>query len=121
MLFREPLIGLYAPNNPAVLETAIVKLLYVGCPYFMCGIMEVLCGTMRAMGKSITSMVISLCGACGVRVIWILTIFKAYPSLECVFLSYPVSWALTILSYVVLLVLYVTRLQRQAKTTEILG
>lgn len=120
MVFHEPLINLFAPNNPAVMEATMVKLWYVCCPYFMCGVMEVLCGTMRAMGRSVTSMVISLCGACGVRVLWVMTIFKLFPSPACVYLSYPVTWMLTIVAYSVLLVIFVRRLHKQSKTTELL-
>ena len=40
-------------------------------------------------------MIVSLTGACLFRVVWILTIFAADRSLETLYLSYPISWALT--------------------------
>ena len=115
ILFNKPLIGLFAPGNEAVRQAALIKMRYIGFPYFLCGIMEVLCGTMRAMGKSMTSMVISLCGACGVRVLWLQTMFKLLPTPGCVFLSYPISWSITVLAYVILLSIELPRLIKSQK------
>ncbi len=117
--FNKSLIGLFAPGNEAVRQAAIIKLSYVGFPYFLCGVMEVLCGTMRAMGKSITAMIISLCGACGVRVLWLQTMFKLFPTPDCVFVSYPISWALTALAYAILLAIYLPRLTK-SKSSELI-
>lgn len=112
-LFREPLINLYAPNNPAVMAEAVRRMSIITFTYFLCGIMEVLCGAMRAMGKSITTMIISLCGACGLRILWIVTLFRAFKTPECVYLSYPVSWILTNLCYVIFFLFTVRALFRR--------
>ncbi len=118
ILFNKPLVGLFAPGNEAVRQAAMIKLSFVALPYFLCGVMDVLCGAMRAMGKSITSMIVSLCGACGTRVLWLQTVFKLFPTPACVFLSYPISWSLTALAYAILLSIYLPRLtgSKKAKT-----
>lgn len=95
LLFGRTLLGLYAPNNDAVVEKGMIRLLYVGVPYFLCGMMEIGASSMRALGKSITPMVISLLGSCAFRVVWIYTVFAATKSLELLYLSYPISWLLT--------------------------
>jgi len=61
----------------------------------MCGMMEVLVGCQRGMGASVTPMVVSMLGACGLRILWIATVFAASPSLTMLYLSYPVSWFIT--------------------------
>ena len=38
--------------------------------YFTCGWMDVMVGTMRGIGYSLLPMVVSLAGACGLRVVW---------------------------------------------------
>lgn len=63
--------------------------------YFICGIMEVATGALRAINKSGFSMVGSIVGACGMRIVWIFTIFAAAPSMRILFMSYPVTWILT--------------------------
>jgi len=73
--------------------------------YFICGIMDTLTGVLRAMGASLTAMVISLIGACGTRVVWIYTIFAANRTLLTLYWSYPVSWLLTVLMQAVALVI----------------
>ena len=76
-----------------------IRLSVIATTYFLCGIMESLTGVLRAMGASFTSMVISLIGACGTRLIWLYTIFAAHRTLLTLYWSYPVSWLLTSLAH----------------------
>ena len=52
-------------------------------------------------GYSIIPMFVSLTGACGFRVLWVFTVFAAYRSLDVLYLSYPVSWAITAIAHMV--------------------
>ena len=63
--------------------------------YFLCGLMDVLVGSIRGLGYSIMPMLVSLTGACLFRVIWIFTIFQVERTLFCLYISYPISWILT--------------------------
>lgn len=64
-------------------------------PYFTITYMEVGCGIIRGLGKSITSTIISLIGACLFQILWILTVFEAYPNLKVLYISYPITWVIT--------------------------
>lgn len=110
ILFREFFVGLYAPGNPEVIEIAIGRIFSVLPLYFLCGLMEVLGGALRGMGKSITTMVISLLGACAFRIFWVKVILPVFPVIECVYLSYPVSWLTVVLCDVIFLVVYYRKL-----------
>ena len=112
LVFRRFFVGLYVSGSAAVAEAAYLRMFYIMTPYFLCGIMEVLCGTMRGMGKSISAMVISLLGACVFRILWLETVFVMFPAIECVYLSYPISWALTIVAYVICLTVAYRHLTR---------
>jgi Na+-driven multidrug efflux pump len=57
--------------------------------------MDITTGAIRGMGKSIVPMIISLVGACGLRIIWVFTIFRVWNTTTSLYLSYPISWALT--------------------------
>ena len=41
-------------------------------------------------------------GACVFRIFWVMTIFAANRTMDCLMISYPVSWALTFLVLVVI-------------------
>ena len=92
--FGETLLSFYTPN-PDVIAQGMVRLAYVGAPYFLCGIMDITVGTLRGLGWSVAPMVISIAGVCGVRLIWIATIFQVYHTPRCLYLSYPISWIIT--------------------------
>lgn len=90
-------------TEPDVQSIAMTRLLFLGVPYFTCGMMEVLSGMLRGVGRSATSMIISLLGACVFRIVWIYTVFQVDRSIESLYISYPISWVLTTaVSYIVL-------------------
>ncbi len=93
--FGEPLLSIYLPHDPDALPYGMTRLGYLLIPYFMCGTMEVMTGGQRGMGMSIIPMITSLVGSCVLRVVWVVTIFAAFRSLEVLYLSYPISWGLT--------------------------
>ena len=57
--------------------------------------MDVFSGSLRGMGESVLPMIVSLIGACLLRVIWICTVFAHFRSLQVLYYSYPISWILT--------------------------
>ena len=93
-LLGEPLLGIYT-SSPEVVSYGLIRLKYVCATYFLCGLMDVMVGTIRGMGYSIMPMLVSLTGACAFRVIWIFTIFQMNRTLDCLYISYPISWVLT--------------------------
>lgn len=95
VIFGEPLLHIFVPEGGAVVEAGMVRLSIMGVFYFLCGLMEVGCGVMRGLGKSITPMIVSLLGSCVFRVAWIYTVFALFPTLEVLYISYPISWVLT--------------------------
>lgn len=94
LLLVKPIIGAIAENQEVV-DYAFKRALFVCLPYFLCGIMEVFSYTMRAIGKSVTSMIISLLGACLLRIVWVVIMFSFFPSYTLIFVTYPVSWIIT--------------------------
>ena len=100
--FHSPLLSLYGIRNGSAgtverlaFESAVLRIKYVIMLYFPLSFMEVGCGIVRGLGKAISSTVISLLGACALRVVWILTVFKLYPSLISIYVSYPITWIVT--------------------------
>lgn len=90
------LAAVYAPGEPEVVAQAVLRLQYVCSLYFLCGIMDTMVGVLRGLGYSVVPMVVSMAGACVTRLVWVATIFQVYRSPEVLYLSYPVSWTITL-------------------------
>lgn len=103
--FGPQLLSIYIsesdPYYQDVIAYGMVRLLWVNVPYFLCGIMEVCCGMVRGLGRTWLPMFVSAVGACLLRVIWIQTIYRAIPMLDCLYISYPVSWIVTTAVHVI--------------------
>ena len=114
LLFPEPLLRIFTSEDAEVI-TAGLDRLYVTIPvYFLCGVMEVLCGVLRGMSKSIQSMIIALVASCFFRVIWVNTVFPLSPSMSTIYIVYPITWIMGILGYAVLIAVYTRRLVKEA-------
>ncbi len=96
LFFADELLALYS-TDAEVIAYGHLRLLYILSLYFLCGVMDVLVGSIRGMGYSIMPMIVSLIGACGLRVVWIFTVFQWFRSLEMLYISYPITWTVTLL------------------------
>lgn len=100
-------------SSPQVIDEGYTRLLYICSTYFLCGIMDVAGGVLRGMGYSVIPMIVSLVGVCGFRLVWVATIFNAHRSTGTLFLSYPITWALT---FVTLFIFFLTAYKKLLKT-----
>ena len=72
--FGPQLIGLYN-SEPDVIAAGLKRMDIILPTYFLCGLMDVMVGQLRGIGYSIMPMIVSLAGACVLRIIWIMTVF----------------------------------------------
>ena len=118
--FRIPLLSLYISssdsNLDAVLAAGMTRMKYVCIPYFICGMMDVASGLLRGLGKAWTPLIISTVGACVIRIVWIFTIFPLSRTLDNLFISYPISWAITVTAHFT--AIYLTR-RKMRQTAEV--
>lgn len=94
--FGPELLKIYT-SDADVIRCGVEVLAFTTVPYFCCGIMDLLPGALRGMGCSGVPMILSIIGTVGTRIVWIFGLFPAHRSLSFLFISYPVSWILTIL------------------------
>ena len=92
--FGGTFMGLYN-SDPDVIQAGLMRMDIILPTYFLCGLMDVMVGQMRGIGFSIMPMIVSLTGACLLRIVWILTVFAANPTPTVLYLSYPISWFVT--------------------------
>ena len=94
--FGPELLKIYT-SDADVIRCGVEVLAFTTVPDFCCGIMDLLPGALRGMGYSGVPMILSIIGTVGTRIVWIFGLFPAHRSLSFLFISYPVSWILTIL------------------------
>lgn len=93
----KPLLSIYITDSAEAIAYGALRMNYICLPYFLCGIMDVMTGTIRGIGVSFTPMLITVLGVCVFRVGWIYTVFAAeqYHTLKMLYISYPISWLIT--------------------------
>ncbi|CBK73096.1 putative efflux protein, MATE family [Butyrivibrio fibrisolvens 16/4] len=115
--FSDSLLGVYTDSADAI-AAGTLRLFWVCCPYFLCGIMDTLTGGLRGLGNSTLPMIVSLLGACATRLIWIATYFQIHHTQNVLFFSYPGSWLLTLSVHSICLTI-IYRKWVQKKNSEI--
>ena len=116
--FAPQLLSFYITDSQDAISYGILRMSYTVLTYFLCGMLDSTTGTLRGIGASFTPMNISILGICAFRIAWIYTVFQIpqYHTPGNLFISYPISWAITLL--VELLVL-MKMLQRTGKSHNI--
>ena len=116
--FGENLLGIYIPDSPEAIGYGLTRMRYICAVYFLCGLMDVSTGALRGMGASAVPMIISVLGVCGVRLLWIATIFQMpqYHSVDSLYVSYGVSWTITFVAQFVAFWLVYNKQKRKAES-----
>lgn len=102
VLFGEPLLQIYS-SSPEVIAAGMKRLHIISATYALCGMMDVMVGVLRGLNYSILPMVVSLIGACGLRLVWIATVFQIpeFHTVQIIYLSYPITWIITLSAHIV--------------------
>lgn len=95
-------LSIYTKSDD-VIRLGLERMSVICTTYCLCGIMEVLVGNMRGIGHSVLPMLVSIVGVCGLRIVYIFTFFAANRTLFNLYLSYPISWLVTICAHAVCL------------------
>jgi len=97
--FGENLLSIYITDSAEAISWGLVRLNIICMFYFLCGLMDVSTGALRGMGASVSPMIISVLGVCGIRIGWIATIFQIprFHTPQSLYFSYIVSWTITFL------------------------
>ena len=106
------LLGIYS-SDAEVLKYGMIRLSIIGTTYFLCGIMDTMVGSIRGIGYSVMPMLVSLTGACGLRILWIFTIFQWHRTLMTLYISYPVTWIVTAAAHFICFMIVRKRLPKE--------
>ncbi len=117
-LFGRQLLRIYS-KTPAVIEAGMQRLAIICRLYAICGVMDVMVGSLRGIGYSVLPTIVTLIGACGLRLVWLATIFQIpeYHTIQVVYWSYPVSWIMTLLAHFLTFLFAMRKLKRHMMET----
>lgn len=117
LLFDRQLCSLIS-SDPEVIDIACRRLLIMCSTYFLCGIMDSISAIMRGLGRSAISTVICLLGSCVFRIIWLNTVYLLDPCIEMVYIVYPISWLLTIIIYLIVVLPMLSKLEKKVAAED---
>ena len=113
-LFRNNLLHIYS-SSPTVIAAGKIRCSYILPVYFLCGCMDVMVGALRGIGQSIVPMITSLIGACALRLVWIATVFQMRRTTGSLYISYPITWTITLLAHVAFFIYFYKKIPEERK------
>lgn len=116
-IFGEQLLSIYITDSAQSIADGITRMSIVMVTYFLCGPMDTITGAIRGMGSSFSTMIITVFGTCVLRITWIYTIFAIpqFHTPQCLFLSYPISWTVTIIAELIAFAVVIKKKRKQAE------
>ena len=96
---RVPLFRLFTTDTE-VIRIGTEMLLQVTPWYITFVFIEILSGSLRGIGDVIIPMIITLCGVCLLRVLWIVGALKIQPTISAIIFSYPITWIMTSILFI---------------------
>lgn len=123
LIFQEQFVGAYLPEAPEALPYAYDRMKSVMLFYFLCGIMEVFLGGLRGLNVSFLPMVATVVGVCGLRLLWIYTVFPhpVFHSIGGLFACYPISWIITAAFHMCCFIHYFRLRSKNRRNTSLSG
>lgn len=112
LLFPDEIIGIFT-TEPEVIEMGKHRLYIMMLTYFLCSLMDVSGCQIRGMGKSLEPMIITIIGTCGLRILWLYTGFPLKRELWNLYISYPISWGITFLAFLICFFVYEKRIKKE--------
>lgn len=114
--FSKELLSIYS-SSPAVIVAGRIRCGYILPMYFLCGCMDSMVGSLRGIGQSVVPMVTALIGACALRLVWIATVFSYNRTTRMLYVSYPISWIITLAAHILFFIYYYKKIP-ETKTRE---
>ena len=91
LLFAPSLVAIYN-SDPEVIKFGVERISMIAFTYVLCTLMDTITGALRGLGHSVRPAIVSLVGACFLRVLWVLFVFPLHKTLPFLVLCFPISW-----------------------------
>ena len=93
-LLRFRIVGLFS-SDAAVIAVGAERMALIMPFYIFCSLLDVTGGAVRGLGRSFQIMLVSLFGACGLRLLWVFFFLPLNRTLRFLYVAYPLSWGVT--------------------------
>ena len=96
--FGETLLGLYLKDDMEAIRYGLIRMRYNLLLTFLCISMSICTSSLQGLGHATVATSISLISACGLRVLWFLTLFNLpiFHTPDGLYAINPVNWGLTV-------------------------
>ncbi len=101
-------------DDADVRELTWIIMLYCVPAYIIYTVIAVFSSALRGVGDTLVPSVILAVGICATRIVWIYTAHRVIQTVQSVCLSYPISWAITM---VAILIYYGLKIKKNGRLT----
>ena len=91
---RTPFVSIYT-NDPAAIQYGIIRMGIVELFEFIACLYEIPGGALRGIGYSLLPAILTVFGSCGLRIVWIYTVFQKFHTYQVLMSVYLVTWIVT--------------------------
>ena len=113
--FGNALLSVFT-RDPEAIAFGLKRLSVICTLYFLCGMMDTVCGSVRGLGSSLAPMIVSVVGVCMLRILWIFTVFQipGFHNLVVLYFSYPITWIVTFTAHLVTYLILMKKIKTRA-------
>ena len=115
LFFGRDLIAVFKPGNPELVEIGYVRVMFITTAHLLSLFYDVMSGYMRGYGISLSPALVTMCCICGIRIIWIYTVFEQFRSFTSIMAVYPLSLGVNALAIFILLLIKKKKKKYSAK------
>ncbi|MCQ2413866.1 MAG: MATE family efflux transporter [Clostridia bacterium] len=115
LLLKDPLLTVFLPDKPEALAFASVRAYCVIGATALGSFNNISAAVLQSYGYTKTSMIASLVGICGFRILWMTFVFPSVPTVWGLYICYPISWFLFGIGLSILLVWILKRYKAGAE------
>lgn len=95
-----PLYRLFT-TDAKVVQIGVDMMHFLLPSYFLYVAIGILSGALRGAGRVLAPMLLTCGGVCFFRIVWMFGVFPGYPGINTIMLSYPVSWGITAVLFII--------------------
>lgn len=100
MLARVPLFGIFTADDNVIQIGSKMLEMITPCYVFFVFI-EILSGALRGIGDVLIPMLLTMFGICALRIVWVAIAVPVSPSVATIIFSYPITWVLTSILFII--------------------
>ena len=112
--FATPLYSLFTTDK-GVVQIGVDMLRFLMPSYFLYVVIGIFSGALRGAGRVVVPMILTCGGVCLLRIIWMFGLVPVYPGIKTIMLSYPVSWGITAVLFIIYYIKKFPKVQKQGE------